>query len=64
MRKLSTTRKVLLALIIIVGILELADVISVVGEPVIRYCIYGGIFLMLAYQLFEAKQQEKNQTDQ
>lgn len=64
MRKLSITRIILVVLIIIVGILELADVISVAGEPVVRYCIYGGLLLMLLFQLFEAKQQEKKQTDQ
>ncbi|WYP25994.1 hypothetical protein NSQ54_16955 [Alkalihalobacillus sp. FSL W8-0930] len=64
MRKLSTTRIVLVVLILIVGILEFADVISIIGEPVVRYCIYGGLFLMIAYQLFEAKQQDKNQSDQ
>ncbi|MGN7312453.1 hypothetical protein ACTHQ4_15260 [Alkalicoccobacillus gibsonii] len=63
MRKLST-RTVLVILLVIVGILEFADVISIIGEPVVRYCIYGGLLLMLAYQLFEAKQKEKNQTDQ
>lgn len=64
MRKLTTTRTVVVVLLIIVGILEIADVISIIGEPVVRYCIYGGLLLMLAYQLFEAKQKEKNQTDQ
>ncbi|MBM0065948.1 hypothetical protein [Alkalicoccobacillus gibsonii] len=64
MRKLSITRIILVVLIIVVGILEIADVISIIGEPVVRYCIYGGLLLMLAYQLFEAKQKEKNQTDQ
>ncbi|MEY8752334.1 hypothetical protein [Alkalicoccobacillus gibsonii] len=64
MRKLTTTRTVVLVILIVVGILEFADVISVFGEPVVRYCIYGGLLLMLLYQIFEAKQQEKNQTDQ
>ncbi|MFK3936169.1 hypothetical protein ACI2JA_01480 [Alkalihalobacillus sp. NPDC078783] len=64
MRQLSTIHKALLGLLLVILILELVGVISFIGEPIIQHSIRAGVILMLIYQLFIAKQQEKNQSHQ